>query len=262
MTSKPTKKPTSKKAAASEPRHKFKALPKAALSVAVSFPDMIAARPKLTNASSARERILFAAVEILNADGFGAMTQTRVAERAGLRQSHLTYYFPTRNDLLRETAVFGCDTMLEVMSGGIDAGVLTIDNFREFIAPDIHDRRFARLMCALIVASDEDESIKLWLKNFEDANHTRYFQCFKKLGLNITKNDLECFHSTMVGSLMIDLGESSNESLARARGVVQHAFDALVASATSFQASEEAASAKSKKASAKPATAKKISNRK
>ena len=97
-----------------------------------------------------RDQILHAAVEILNADGFGGLTQTRVAERAGMRQSHLTYYFPARNDLLRETAAYGCEAMLGALALGIDSGELNIENFREVLAVDIHDRRFARLMCALI----------------------------------------------------------------------------------------------------------------
>lgn len=229
--------------------------------IPISFPDMLATRPKPTSASGARERILFAAVEILNADGFGALTQTRVAERAGLRQSHVTYYFPTRNDLLRETAAFGCNTMVDVMAGAIDSGMLTVDTLREFIAPDIHDRRFARLMCALTVASDEDESIKPWLKAFEDANQERFILSFQKLGLVINESEIELFHATLVGSLILDLGESSDESLARARRVAFRAFDALMASASSINTSNiRAKSAKPKlaaqlapKSAAKPA---------
>jgi len=205
--------------------------------VPISFPDMLATRPQPTLASSARERILFAAVEILNADGFGALTQTRAAERAGLRQSHVTYYFPTRNDLLRETAAFGCNTMIDVMAGAIDSGMLNIETLREFIAPDIHDRRFARLMCALTVASDEDESIKPWLKTFEAANRACFILNFQKLGLVIQESDLEVFHATLVGSQILDLGESSAESLVRARRIAFRAFDVLVASASPIKTS-------------------------
>ena len=238
--------------------------------VPISFPDMLATRPQPTLASSARERILFAAVEILNADGFGALTQTRVAERAGLRQSHVTYYFPTRNDLLRETAAFGCNTMIDVMAGAIDSGMLNIETLREFIAPDIHDRRFARLMCALTVASDEDESIKPWLKTFEDANRERFISSFQKLGLLMQESDLEVFHATLVGSLILDLGESSAESLLRARRIAFRAFDVLVASARPIETGKiRNKSAKSMPAptptpspAAKSSAAKKVTQRK
>jgi hypothetical protein len=41
---------------------------------------------------------LQAAVELIKTQGFSALTQSGVAKLAGVRQSHLTYYFPTRSD--------------------------------------------------------------------------------------------------------------------------------------------------------------------
>lgn len=52
---------------------------------------------------SARQRILDAALKLLKTEGVLALTQTRVASAAGLRQSHLTYYFPRKTDLLAAT---------------------------------------------------------------------------------------------------------------------------------------------------------------
>jgi AcrR family transcriptional regulator len=190
-----------------------------------TFPGAMAHAPAPT---SIRERILHAAVDILNGEGFRALTQQRVAEKAGVRQSHITYYFPARNDLLRETAAFGCNVMLEMLAGGVDSGILTIESAREVFAADITDRRFARLMCALTVASDEDERIKLWLAGFEDVNHRRLQETFHKLGLNVTLDDVVFFHATLVGALIQDLGESSDASLARARAITMRAFDMLV----------------------------------
>jgi AcrR family transcriptional regulator len=196
-------------------------------SLSLSLPDIFAVRAEAQKPMGARERILFAAVEILNAEGFGGLTQTRVAERAGIRQSHLTYYFPARNDLLRETAVFGCEAMLGALEMGIESGELNIENFREVMAVDIHDRRFARLMCALIVASDEDAEIKPWLANFEAANMAKIRGSFHKLGLPVTIDEVAFFHATYVGSVMLDLGESTDDSLERAQRHVTTAFDVI-----------------------------------
>lgn len=52
---------------------------------------------------SARQRILDAALKIIRKEGVTALTQPRVAAAAGLRQSHLTYYFPRKTDLLAAT---------------------------------------------------------------------------------------------------------------------------------------------------------------
>jgi len=47
-----------------------------------------------------RQRILDTAFAIVESEGVRAMTQPRIARLAGLRQSHLTYYFPRKADLL------------------------------------------------------------------------------------------------------------------------------------------------------------------
>jgi AcrR family transcriptional regulator len=186
-----------------------------------TFPAAVAALPKPVNA---RERILHAAMSLLNEEGFAALTQTRVAERAGVRQSHVTYYFPTRNALLRETAVFGCDAMLCVMAASIRSGDLTRSNFLDFLISDVSDRRFARLMCGLIVASDEDAEIKPWLAGFEEANRDRIEACLRELGIEASRDDVELFHAAFVGALILDLGESSEQSLARSQRIMRAAY--------------------------------------
>jgi AcrR family transcriptional regulator len=53
----------------------------------------------LTTDNNVRQRILDAALDIVEARGIMALTQPKVAKAAGLRQSHLTYYFPRKADL-------------------------------------------------------------------------------------------------------------------------------------------------------------------
>jgi AcrR family transcriptional regulator len=47
-----------------------------------------------------RQRILDAALDIVEAEGIAALTQPKVAKAVGLRQSHITYYFPRKADLV------------------------------------------------------------------------------------------------------------------------------------------------------------------
>jgi AcrR family transcriptional regulator len=194
----------------------------------LSLPDALAQAPV---PSGRREQILHAAVEILNAHGFGALTQTRVAQRAGVRQSHLTYYFPARNDLLRETAVYGCNAILGALASGIRSGELNMANFREALTVDIHDRRFGRLICALIVASDEDAQIKPWLAQFEAANIEHLQKSFHALGLPVTQDEVALFYAAYVGAVMLDLSESTARSLIGAQRRTTLAFDFIAAAA-------------------------------
>lgn len=48
-----------------------------------------------------RDKILAAALELMQQHGVKKFTQPQVAKLAGIRQSHLTYYFPTKADLIK-----------------------------------------------------------------------------------------------------------------------------------------------------------------
>ena len=58
------------------------------------------ARRRKGVAGPLRKRILDAALEIMRTDGLKRLTQPKVAAAAGIRQSHLTYYFPKKVDLI------------------------------------------------------------------------------------------------------------------------------------------------------------------
>lgn len=47
-----------------------------------------------------RTDITETALALVQEEGLAGLTQPRVAKRLGLRQSHVTYYFPTRDELL------------------------------------------------------------------------------------------------------------------------------------------------------------------
>jgi AcrR family transcriptional regulator len=47
-----------------------------------------------------KNKIIEAAMDIVDEDGFEGLLQSKLAKRVGIRQSHLTYYFPHKPDLL------------------------------------------------------------------------------------------------------------------------------------------------------------------
>src|SRR5919201_1598046 len=84
------------------------------------------------------ERILQAALALLAQSGAHELTQPRVARAAGVRQSHLTYYFPTRADLLQAVAHYS----IEKLAGQLEharPGALPVE-----IAAGAADKRLAR----------------------------------------------------------------------------------------------------------------------
>ena len=119
--------------------------------------------------ASVREKIPTAANEIVLTVGFSALTQQAVAVRAGVRQSHLTYYFPTRHDLLRGTAQFGVEAMFLPIAETAASGEISVEDLRQLLMREKSDRQWFRLMTGLASASEEDESIRQWMREFDAA---------------------------------------------------------------------------------------------
>jgi AcrR family transcriptional regulator len=108
-----------------------------------------------------RERILDAAIAILGESGLQHLTQPQVAERAGVRQSHLTYYFPTRQDLLEAVTA----RAVEGIAGGVrravgdDAGPDLGPMLSRFAA-SVADLAHMRMFLALLVEADGDPALR------------------------------------------------------------------------------------------------------
>lgn len=111
---------------------------------------------------SVKQRLLDAGVHLLNERGVGALTQPKVAAQAGVKQSHLTYYFPTRNQLLLGIAEHAISTMLAQMQARMQAlpkdSTLT-DQVKQVVLHGLPPK----VIIGLIAATEEDPDIRLAL---------------------------------------------------------------------------------------------------
>jgi AcrR family transcriptional regulator len=111
-----------------------------------------------------RERILQAAARILHESGARRLTQPAVARAAGIRQSHLTYYFPRRADLMAAmTARF-----IETVSAALERADSSNDPEApaaaiEALAAVILDRRHMRNFLSLVLEAEQDETLRAML---------------------------------------------------------------------------------------------------
>ncbi|MEM6279983.1 MAG: TetR/AcrR family transcriptional regulator [Verrucomicrobiota bacterium] len=115
--------------------------------------------------SKIRRSILTAAEKVLVRDGVKALSQTRVAEVAGVRQSHLTYYFPKKPDLisgLLKDHVAQMETALDNREESTDIGQAL-----DVIARDAGRMRF---FLGLIVECERDKELRRLL-----GDHVRQF---------------------------------------------------------------------------------------
>ena len=194
------------------------------MNIKLSIPCIASLKPD----ASVREKILTAATEILLTVGFSSLTQQAVAAKAGVRQSHLTYYFPTRNDLLRETAQFGVEAMFLPMVETAAPGEFSVEDLRQLLMPEKFDRQWFRLMTGLATASEEDESIRRWMREFDVRILEKLTAGFALVGVPISEDHANFLHATFVGALHLDRVDPSDESFERVSRAVATALDVVL----------------------------------
>ena len=204
------------------------------MAIQFSIPCFAALKPD----ASAREKILTAASELLLTEGFSTLTQQAVAKRAGVRQSHVTYYFPTRNDLLRATAQFVVETLLEptAIAGATVDGKASLDAFRKLSMPEESDRQWFRLMTALQIAGDDDPLIRPWLRELDARIIDKIGTSFAAVGVPISLDRQHFLYATFLGALCLDMRHQTDESFARVERAMEMAMDLVLPSSSSVRA--------------------------
>jgi AcrR family transcriptional regulator len=142
------------------------------------------AAPRRTRAGTAVQakgqqraaEILRAAHAVLVEDGYAALTTRKVAERAGVRQSNVQYYFPAKVDLVRALFDDSMARTARAMAERFAAGAASpearllggIDHFLE-AQHSLEDQRFLRELWAL-AAHDRDvaELMNQFYRRFVD----------------------------------------------------------------------------------------------
>ena len=163
-----------------------------------------------------RSRILEAALGLLAGSGAHELTQPRVAKAAGVRQSHLTYYFPTRGELLQEVARHSIDKL---------AGQLAHRHasLAEGIAAGAADKRRARVMLGLVAAADRDPAIKRRMRRFVAELRERMTPLLAAAGLDSSEENVAFFHTVIVGCAVLQLARDNPKARREARQVLRKA---------------------------------------
>jgi AcrR family transcriptional regulator len=108
-----------------------------------------------------RARLLEAADDILRESGIRKLSQVQVARRAGVRQSHLTYYFPKRHDLFEALAarfVEGItEGLREAAEGASEEGTQA---YVLGLAEAIADEEHMRLFIGVIAEADQNPELR------------------------------------------------------------------------------------------------------
>jgi AcrR family transcriptional regulator len=172
-----------------------------------------------------RQDIINAGLVVLREHGLSGFTQPRVAAEAGVRQSHLTYYFPTRVDLLSGVARSAIDGQLTAVDTVL--GALTTQAAAKVIAKVATRHENTRVIMALAQAADQEPPLRELFRELADGIILRSEKLLNNL--NITPTDEHCYllHALSVGLAVIDLATARKGGERRAERTLETALTLL-----------------------------------
>jgi AcrR family transcriptional regulator len=188
----------------------------------------IMAGPRTT--ADPRNRILDAALALVAEEGAAALTQPRVSRAAGVRQSHLTYYFPTRADLLQAVAEHSIAALGAQVSQAQAAGSLDPGSLAALLAAGSADKRRIRIMLALVAAADADPAIRRRLRRFIVEMRAGFARQFESAGLSADPDSVAFLHALVVGSAVLQLARDDAAARGEARAALRRGTELLARS--------------------------------
>jgi AcrR family transcriptional regulator len=169
-----------------------------------------------------RQDIINASLKVLRENGYSGFTQPRVAAEAGMRQSHLTYYFPTRVDLLAGVARVAIDRQLAAVDGVL--GASSVRGAAKAIAHVVVRHENTRMIMALVQAADQEPALRKLFFELADGIILRAGKLLKNL--NIEPTDEHCYqlHAMSVGMAVVDLATARKDGERRAARTLETAL--------------------------------------
>jgi AcrR family transcriptional regulator len=173
----------------------------------------------------ARTKILEAALGLLAKGGAQELTQPRIAKAAGVRQSHITYYFPTIHVLLEEVAKYTLDSMTadiarhapaEKPLSLLDAAIATSA-----------DKRRMRMVLGLVTTVDRESKLKPRMREFLKEIRQGLTRLAQAGGLEGTPDQVAFLHAVVVGQGILQLARDNEEAREEARRILRMAVDFL-----------------------------------
>ena len=144
----------------------------------------------------------------------------------GLRQSHLTYYYPTRADLLTAVARVAVDIQLDGVRSLIK-GISSPGQAATKMAAVAARHENTRVLMALNQAADQEPAVQALFNELLDGFVAELTTLFEKLHLSHASARIDLLHALLVGLSVIDLATGRKDYRARTKAALSLAFELL-----------------------------------
>jgi AcrR family transcriptional regulator len=175
-----------------------------------------------------REKLVEGALKLLREHGFAALSQPRIAAEAGVRQSHLTYYFPARADLLLAVADRSCEALLAPLHERAKRGELSPEDIADRLGSAVTDRGLARIFHTLVSVSEEDVTLKRQMGRLQEDSVRDLRELFGGAGLELTAEEALILHALICGASTMFLSVGTPGARRDARAVLREVVRMLV----------------------------------
>jgi hypothetical protein len=106
----------------------------------------------------------------------------------------------------------------------------TLRQYFQYVADQMIDPAICRIMIALTYSSEEDASLKVWMKDFRKRAMHRFHVSLQHYGVKLSASQLAFFYAFMTGLSVVNLSESTEQSARELRRLFLIATKDLVAS--------------------------------
>jgi DNA-binding transcriptional regulator YbjK len=173
--------------------------------------------------------LLKAADGILSEDGFHSLTQVRISKAAGLRQSHLTYYFPTCADLRRAVLDSTVKGLIKEFTISPASAPVALADIRNLLVERMASPKTGRRLRGLLVAADENPDLESFIGAWETYVNSFLTQCLKARRLETSARSMKLLISLLIGISVRNVNRSFDD-LTDVKAQVGQAFDGFIAS--------------------------------
>ena len=152
-----------------------------------------------------RERLLMAAVSLVREHGLPKLTQPRVAKAAGVSQSHLTYYFPTRADLVHAVL----QRAAERQRAGVEATVAAADEGVEALVRALAETQSrpenTRVLVSFVLAADTDPAARAMFEGLVAGIRATIAEMIERVGIAPRPETVTLVHALGTGLAILEL---------------------------------------------------------
>src|ERR1700712_358368 len=145
-----------------------------------------------------RETILEAGLSALREQGLSGLTQPKIAARTGLRQSHLTYYYPTRAALLEAVSRRAMEQQIAAV-GKLLSTISSTEDAARKIGAAVTTSEATRVLAALNQAADSEPVVRDLFRELLKDFIAELEAFLARLGITPTREHVDLVHTLFVG---------------------------------------------------------------